>query len=118
MFQFVRGIALVATLLATCEVSLAQPEPATVATANFVMPGCREAEINRTEDIAYKRGLCMGIVSAIGGADLVLGMCRPANVTNFQMIRVVVKYIDDRPERQHENFRVLAIEALRAAWPC
>ena len=64
MFQFVRGIALVATLLATCEVSLAQPEPATVATANFVMPGCREAEINRTEDIAYKRGLCMGIVSA------------------------------------------------------
>jgi hypothetical protein len=30
----------------------------------------------------------------------------------------VVKYIDDRPARMHENFKVLAIEALRAAWPC
>ena len=58
----------------------------------------------------------MGIVSTIG--TVVSGICKPANVTNFQMVRVVVKYIDDRPERQHENFKVLAIEALGAAWPC
>jgi hypothetical protein len=114
MFCFMRGIALGATLLATCEVSLAQEDPTT---ANFVMPGCREAEINRTEANAYLRGLCVGMVSTLG-AGLVPGMCRPANVTNFQMVRVVAKYIDDRPERQHESFRVLAIEAMRAAWPC
>ena len=113
MVQFVRGIALVATLLATCGVSLAQEDPYS---ANDVMPGCREAE-NRT-DATFRRGLCMGIVSTIGTAGLLPGICRPENVTNFQVIRVVVKYIDDRPERQHENFKVLAIEALRAAWPC
>jgi hypothetical protein len=42
----------------------------------------------------------------------------PAGEIHGQSIRVVVKYIDDRPERQHEDFMALALEALRAAWPC
>ena len=27
-------------------------------------------------------------------------------------------YIDGQPERMHENFNSLAVEALREAWPC
>ena len=115
MVQFVRGIALVATLLATCGVSLAQEEGAT---ANFVMPGCREAGKNTTSPgDFFAAGFCLGMVSALG-AGLVPGMCRPAGVTNLQLVRVVVKYIDERPARTHERFIVLAQEALRAAWPC
>jgi hypothetical protein len=34
------------------------------------------------------------------------------------MVLVVVKYIDERPERMHERFTKLAYEALKAAWPC
>ena len=45
----------------------------------------------------------MGIVTTLGAK--VFKVCKPADVTNFQMVRVVVKYIDDRPERQHENFK-------------
>ena len=33
-------------------------------------------------------------------------------------ISVVIKYIEARPERMHEQFGDLAIEALMAAWPC
>jgi hypothetical protein len=42
----------------------------------------------------------------------------PDGVTNRQGVAVVVKYIEARPERMHERFSVLAIEALTAAWPC
>jgi hypothetical protein len=39
-------------------------------------------------------------------------------VTDSAGIRVVVQYIGERPARMNENFKILAIEALRAAWPC
>jgi len=39
-------------------------------------------------------------------------------VTTVQSVAVVVKYIEARPERMHELFGVLALEALTAAWPC
>jgi hypothetical protein len=47
-----------------------------------------------------------------------LGVCNPPEVTTEQGIRVVVQYIDAQPARLHEDFRLLAIEALRKAWPC
>jgi hypothetical protein len=33
-------------------------------------------------------------------------------------VAVVIKYIEARPERMHERFGDLALEALTAAWPC
>jgi hypothetical protein len=33
-------------------------------------------------------------------------------------MRVVVAYIEKRPERMHEPLADLAIEALQQAWPC
>jgi hypothetical protein len=42
----------------------------------------------------------------------------PDGVTTGQEVRVVIAYIDARPARMHEDFRSLALEALRAAWPC
>jgi len=33
-------------------------------------------------------------------------------------VRVVVRYIEQRPGRMHENFLRLANEALTEAWPC
>ena len=42
----------------------------------------------------------------------------PPGVTNSQKIKVVIAYIEARPARLHESFVDLALEALRAAWPC
>jgi hypothetical protein len=39
-------------------------------------------------------------------------------VTVGQTVAVVIKYIEARPERMHEDFGKLAYEALTAAWPC
>src|SRR4051794_16854802 len=44
--------------------------------------------------------------------------CPPKRVTSEQVVRVVVAYIERRPQRMHENFKELALEALRDAWPC
>jgi hypothetical protein len=59
---------------------------------------------------------CGGVVEGIIFATT--AACVPRTVTNNQAVRVVVKYIDDRPARLHENFKALAEEALMAAWPC
>jgi hypothetical protein len=44
--------------------------------------------------------------------------CVPKEVTVGQQIRVITAYIDARPNRLHEDFRELAWEALKDAWPC
>jgi Rap1a immunity proteins len=54
-------------------------------------------------------------VAAIGQTDKGI---YPPNLNWGQRVRVVIQYIDSRPERPHENFFDLAAEALRAAWPC
>jgi hypothetical protein len=45
-------------------------------------------------------------------------ICVPSEVTMGQVVRVVVQYTDNQPARHHELFGVLAVEALRKAWPC
>ena len=35
-----------------------------------------------------------------------------------QIVRVVVKYLDDRPSQLNEPFITLASEALHNAWSC
>lgn len=55
----------------------------------------------------------------MGTAKGTTGVCIPAGeVTVNQQVRVVVAYIDARPNRLHEDFRILALEALKDAWPC
>jgi hypothetical protein len=44
--------------------------------------------------------------------------CAPENATNRQRVQVVVGYIEARPERQNEDFRLFANEAMAKAWPC
>ena len=117
MFQLLRGFVLVVALVANCEVSLAEDD---LFSANAIMPGCREfnSPSGGNGTIAFKTGLCLGIVTTFDMAGSHVNICSPNKVTNNQLVRVVVKYIDDRPARWHEDFRLLAQEALHAAWPC
>jgi Rap1a immunity proteins len=41
----------------------------------------------------------------------------PDSVTREQGARVVVRWMESNPDRLHEPLALLAIEALRAAWP-
>jgi Rap1a immunity proteins len=89
-------------------------------TANQMLPGCKGLLDNRmTSGVSvYQQGRCGGYVASLvygaGGKDF----CQPKGVTNNQVVAVVVKYIEARPERMHEPFGDLAFEGLTAAWPC
>jgi hypothetical protein len=88
-----------------------------VGSTNYVAAGCRDFIARRAHATnPYAQGLCAGKVEAV--AVFATGICYPSDATVGQMIRVVVRYIDERPARLHENFLILAREAMQATWPC
>jgi hypothetical protein len=97
--------------------------------ANEVMKGCRAfiAKTNpETESGRFLRGVCVGAVHTLSGTARslqeagveALGICIPKGVPVNQQVRVVAAYIDARPNRLHEDFRALTLEAFKDAWPC
>jgi hypothetical protein len=44
--------------------------------------------------------------------------CPPSNASTAQMVRVVVKYLRDNPERLHMPASVLVTDAVRSSFPC
>ena len=85
--------------------------------ANYVMQGCRHY-MNFGDNVdPFRQGWCGGIIAGLTffPPD---STCLPAGVTRAQVTRVTVQYIDSRPARMHEDFRILALEAMKAAWPC
>ncbi len=75
------------------------------------------------------QGLEMGAVWAAGKAygvkdiaakyERLMVFCVPeGKVTRLQKIRVVVKYLEDHPEKLHEPPSVLITRALNEAFPC
>lgn len=86
---------------------------------NRFLPACQDALAVRENSWA---GVCLGYVAAasIYGRHMrePLRNCVPPELPTGQKIRVVVKYLEDRPTRLHESFSVLVLEALRVGWPC
>jgi hypothetical protein len=39
-------------------------------------------------------------------------------VANEQLVRAVIRFMEDRPEVQHEPLELLTVLAVRDAWPC
>jgi hypothetical protein len=113
MFQFMRGIALVAAIILNCGVAFGEVDQSS---ANYVMRGCH-AWVNKdtSSNTLLEQGICFGMIK---GLSYNTGVCPPISATHGQAVRVVMQYIDERPERMHENFILLAREALQAAWPC
>lgn len=98
--------------------------------ANYALPGCKALaavlarSVAPSLETALGSGYCSGTMNTLimlSAADVLAPdkrLCFPSGVTTGQVIRVVIRYIDARPERQHEGFALLAMEAIRGAWPC
>jgi hypothetical protein len=95
--------------------------------ANYLVPACQDFQATgegraRRVDTAFIQGICLGIIADLHSVGRLLpgsvGWCGPSDATYGQLVRVVVAYIERRPQRMHEDFRTLALEALRDAWPC
>jgi hypothetical protein len=89
---------------------------ARVFTADFYMGGCKDFIAGKSNFFA---GRCVGAVEVLDAlnSDTKL-FCPPDNIDNLQRVRTIVSYIEARPERKSEDFRLLANEALAKAWPC
>jgi Rap1a immunity proteins len=62
----------------------------------------------------HAQGMCLGFIT---GVIYMLGdsiICLPPGATHNQAYRMVIRYIDQRLERLREDFRRLAVDALRA----
>ena len=87
--------------------------------ANEMLSGCKGLIGDKTPPLreALRQGRCAGYVAGLVYARSVF-LCVPEGATPEQGVRVVIKYIEARPERMHEPFGKLALEALEEAWPC
>ena len=85
-------------------------------TADFYMGGCKDFIAGKSNFFA---GRCVGAVEVLDAlnSDTKL-FCPPDNIDNLQRVRTIVSYIEARPERKNEDFRLLANEAMAKAWPC
>jgi hypothetical protein len=100
----------------------AQGRTSDVDSANWVLPGCKAFAENRPDLLAFRQGICAGAITALTfiGSSLPEGYrtCPPKTATHGQKIRVVIRYLEQQPERLHEPFNGLVLEALSSAWPC
>jgi Rap1a immunity proteins len=68
--------------------------------------------------LGYVRGVDDGVQTAYDILNETQPYCLPSEVTNGQMIRVLIKFIKDHPEKAHSKTRVLEIESFMDAFPC
>lgn len=76
---------------------------------------------NDGSDPTYCMGYIAGVVDAIRGVPLPDDMpthCLPPNVTLGQLRQVVVKYLEDHPEKLHYSGDAIILAALAEAFPC
>jgi len=65
---------------------------------------------------AFNAGFCLGLVQGVWYASA--NVCTPAGVTFGQLQRVVLKFLQDNPEKLNLNQNLLAEMALSKAFPC
>src|SRR6202043_1588115 len=63
-------------------------------------------------------GVVHGVVAVGPLLPANLQFCPPEASSASQLARVVVQYVEAQPERMHEDFRQLTLEAFHEAWPC
>ena len=85
--------------------------------ADYIVPGCRDF-IGIGIGNIHLRGYCVDLVIGVARDAYAPRICLPREVTDEQIVRVVVQYIDSQPARLQEDFVLLTTEALRKIWPC
>src|SRR6266404_5025458 len=92
-----------------------------------------DRDADYTLDIALHNGLCLGWIHGFLQGIYVSDefqrsfsktpeqkhmICPPNEATTIQYVRIIKKYIDEHPEKAHEETRYLASSALIKAFPC
>lgn len=69
---------------------------------------------------AFWKGHCLGMIEGMSVAlnATSSGVCLPDGVETGQLERVVIKWLQDHPERLHKSRLIEVRSALTAAFPC
>lgn len=90
--------------------------------AYHYLPACRDFLKGYLQKNPFRQGQCAGIIEALNelAAFMPSGTeaCTPDGVTVGQVVTVVVRWLDDHPQRWNERFISLALLALHDEWPC
>lgn len=91
---------------------------------NAFLPGCRvAAQSEQPSEKDFIPGLlCLATLSAIIAVSPAfkpeLGFCYPENGSTGEAARIAVAYLEKNPSMVDKDFRVIAVFAMREAWPC
>lgn len=114
-----RKLLAITAILAGFFCSAADASPQAVAhaySAAFYLPGCKDFLAGRSD---FFSGRCVGAVEVLDALNLDTKLfCPPEATGNLQRVQAIVSYIEARPQRQEEDFRLLANEAMAKTWPC
>jgi hypothetical protein len=76
----------------------------------------------RDQGEARSAGACEGMIetAAMFSSNLPANVrgCPPAQGSTLQSAKVLLRYLDNHPDRVNEPGITIAIEAFRDAWPC
>lgn len=67
---------------------------------------------------SYKAGLYHGYVLSIAETSQGAVWCTRSGITQGQVLAVSSKYLNDNPEKLHQDANALILEALPKAFPC
>jgi 2-methylcitrate dehydratase PrpD len=88
-------------------------------TGNKLLEECEATE-------PFRQAFCLGYIMGVTDVDGMDGAafperrrtCVPEDVTNGQLLDILVKYLKNHPEERHYSAAVLAIKAITKAFPC
>src|SRR6266446_6441806 len=117
-FTAIAGLAGLIALSASAETADENPY-----SANSMLPACMAVLAISSGNPAagidpVEMGRCIGMIEGVALLANYGVFCPPAGAIIKQRIQVITAYIEARPQRMHEDFRVLAVEAMQKAWPC
>jgi Rap1a immunity proteins len=83
----------------------------------------QDMEQHEAMDLFYCMGFIEGVLSS---QEIAIELDNPSTVcklpeegiTTGQIVRIVVKYLEEHPEKLHLNSSLLVLDALRQAFPC
>jgi hypothetical protein len=120
---------MLALLLCVCVIPLAETQEHTSDpsdSGNAFLSLCGNMPDLSPKQSLFQQGQCLGYVVGIDdGWRIAYDMqsqsqpyCAPDGVTNGQLMRVLIKFIKDHPEKAHFQTRVLEVESFMDAFPC
>jgi len=90
------------------------------ASAQAMLPLCQAGVNSTTSNPGGER--CMGILSTLVFVSRVLPdnlkFCQPTGTTPRDMVEAIGAFIVANPEAAMQDFRLIALAAMRNRWPC